>query len=94
MDRKITLKNIKQYIEGNTQMILDGFGLKENYYKEQIAYRMLKCEDCLSNGKCKYCGCDTPGKFYVKESCNNGIRFPDLMDKEHWENFKIKNDIK
>lgn len=93
MSQKITLKNIKAYIQGNTQMILDGLGLKEDYYKEQIAYRMLQCQDCMNNGKCHYCGCNVPGKLYVKESCNNGIRFPDLMNKEHWEKFKKDNNI-
>lgn len=92
---KITLKNLKSYIEGNTQMILDGFGLQPLYIQEQIAYRMLQCkDDCMIKRECKYCGCSVPGKLYVKESCNNGIRFPDLMDELHWNNFKEKNGIK
>lgn len=94
-ETKITLKNIKSYIEGNTQMILDGFGLQPLYIQEQIAYRMLQCKnDCMIQKKCKYCGCNVPAKLYVKESCNNGIRFPDLMDEIHWNNFKEKNGIR
>lgn len=94
MKAKITLNNIKSFIEGNTQMLLDGLGLKEDYYKEQIAYRQLMCkDDCVPKGACKYCGCSLPGKFYATKSCNNGIKFPDLMEEEEWNNFKIKNGI-
>ncbi len=93
MGHKITLKNIKAYIEGNTQMTLDGLGLKPDYYKEQIAYRMLQCRDCMSKGECSYCGCSVPGKLYVTQSCNNGKRFPDLMDEEDWNKYKEDNDI-
>lgn len=93
MGHKITLKNIKAYIEGNTQMTLDGLGLKPDYYKEQIAYRMLQCRDCLQQGQCKYCGCSVPGKLYVSQSYNNGERFPDLMNEEEWNKYKIANDI-
>lgn len=94
MKEKISLKNIKDYLQGNTQLILDGFGLKPEYYREQIAYRMLQCSDCLSAKSCKYCGCSVPGKLYVSQSCNNGIRFPDIMDEERWKKFKEINDIK
>lgn len=93
MKPKITLKNIKAYIEGNTQMALDGLGLKPDYYKEQIAYRMLKCKDCLQEGRCKYCGCSVPGKMYVVESCNNGQIFPNLMNEEEWNKYKEDNGI-
>lgn len=91
---KITLNNIKQYIEGNTQMFLDNLGMKPDWYQEQIAYRMLQCkDDCRINKRCTYCGCDYPGKLYVEESCNKGERFPDLMNKRDWEKFKKDNNI-
>lgn len=93
MSKKITLNNIKQYLEGNTQLMLDGLGLKPEYFREQIAYRMLQCPDCISNKSCKYCGCDVPGKFYVEESCNNGKRFPDIMNEKEWREYKIKYKI-
>lgn len=94
MGKKITLNNIKQYIEGNVQMYFDSLGMKPDWYKEQIAYRMLQCkDDCGISKRCKYCGCDYPGKLYVEESCNNGERFPDLMNKRDWEKFKKDNNI-
>ena len=32
--------------------------------------------------------------MYVTKSCNNGTRFPDLMDSESWEKYKKENNIK
>lgn len=90
----ITLTNIKQFIEGNVQMKLDGIGLKPKYYQEQIAYRMLKCQDCLKRKACIYCNCDVPGKLYVSKSCNDGKRFPDIMGEVEWNKYKEKNGIK
>ena len=94
MVQQITLKNIYSFIQGNLQMRLDGMGLKPQYYQEQIAYRMLQCQDCIKTKKCKECGCNLPGKLYVDKSCNNGERFPDLMNEEDWLIYKKENEIK
>lgn len=91
---QITYKNIKSYIEGNTKMFLADIGFQAEHLKEQIAYRILICSDCVATGNCKKCGCDLPEKLYVKESCNKGERFPDLMSKLEWDKYKITNDIK
>lgn len=89
----INLKNIKAFFEGNARMLGDNFGIVDKHIQEQVAYRATLCGDCLEAGKCKVCGCKVPGKFYVKQSCNNGDIFPDLMSKEEWEEFKIENNI-
>ena len=94
MKQQITLKNIYSFIQGNLQMRLDGMGLKPQYYQEQIAYRMLQCQDCYKQKKCKECNCELPGKFYVTKSCNNGERFPDLMNEEDWLIYKEEHEIK
>ena len=94
MKQQITLKNIYSFIQGNLQMRLDGMGLKPKYYQEQIAYRMLQCQDCVKAKKCKECGCNLPGKLYVDKSCNNGERFPDLMNEEDWLIYKEEHEIK
>lgn len=94
LQMKVTIKNIKDYLEGNSNLLLDKLNLQPEWYKEQIAYRMLICRDCLSKGKCKECGCDVPGKLYVAKSCNKGERFPDLMSEQEWIIFKHKNGIK
>lgn len=91
---KITLKNIKHYIEGNIKMLGDKMHLLPEHEKEQVAYRAMICKDeCVRLEYCVYCGCDIPGKLYVKESCNGGERFPDLMNKDDWEKYKLDNGI-
>lgn len=91
---KITPKKILQFIEGNLKMLGDKIYLLPDHEKEQVLYRSEICKnDCLKNEYCIYCGCSVPGKLYVKESCNAGERFPDLMNSKDWEEFKIKNNI-
>jgi hypothetical protein len=85
---KITLKNIKHYIEGNLKMLGDKMYLLPEHEKEQVVYRAMICKDeCVKLGYCVYCGCD------VKDSCNGGERFPDLVNKDNWEKFKLDNGI-
>lgn len=91
---QITIKNIKSFLEGNSKMFLSKLGFQAEHLKEQIAYRMLICNDvCGKQGYCEKCGCDYPGKLYVNESCNNGEKFPDLMSKQDWIKFKQENGI-
>ena len=91
---QVTIKNIKAYIEGNSKMFLSKVGFQAEHLKEQIAYRMLICNDtCGKQGYCEKCGWDYPGKLYVNESCNNGEKFPDLMSKQDWIKFKQENGI-
>jgi hypothetical protein len=91
---KLSLSNIKEFIEGNVNMLEDEILGKPLYYKEQILYRKHKCQDCYRMGACLTCGCALPGKHYVERSCNNGLRFPDLMNEEDWEKYKQDNRIK
>jgi len=93
MKHKLTLQNIKNYIEGNTNMFLTQFGDKPQYFKEQISYRMLLCSnDCALKGECIVCGCKYPGRLYTIKSCNPN-RFPDIMNEEDWIKFKLNNGI-
>jgi len=90
----ITPKKVYEFFEGNLKMLGDEFGLLADYQKEQVLYRMEKCkDDCMKFQYCVYCGCDVPGKLYVKRSCNEGARFPDVMNKRDWEKFKEDNNI-
>jgi len=89
---KITIKNIMNFIEGNTLLFGDKLGLLPKHTKEQVEYRASKCyESCYkgNKGSCLECGCSVPGKWYVEESCNPD-KFPDLMNEEDWENFKAE----
>jgi hypothetical protein len=75
-------------------MLGDVFHLLPHHEKEQVLWRMEICkDDCVKNGYCKYCGCDVPGKLYVNDSCNEGERFPNLMTKAQWEQYKQDNNI-
>ena len=75
-------------------MLGDKIHLLPDHEKEQVIYRSEICkDDCIKLEYCIYCGCNLPGKLYVKQSCNGGERFPDLMSKEDWEKFKSDNNI-
>lgn len=88
-------QKVFQFIEGNFKMLGDELGLLPQYKREQVMYRAEICEkDCIEYGYCVNCGCSVPGKLYVTKSCNDGYRFPDLMDEESWEEYKTENNIK
>ena len=90
----ITPNKIYQYFQGNLRLLGSHFNTLSPHLKEQVIYRMTICEeDCVKSGKCKYCLCDLPGKFYTDISCNLGEKFPDLMEKEDWEIYKKEHDI-
>ena len=79
MSKKITLNNIRNYIDGNTRMHMGKLGLNPAHIQEQIAYRLLTCkDDCVIEGACKVCTCPLPNRAFSKESCNQD-RFPDLI---------------
>lgn len=91
----VTAKMVKQYLEGNLKMLGDIFFLLPRHLREQVAWRTYICgDDCVKEGVCKYCGCSLPGKLYVKKSCNDGEKFPDLMDEDEWKEYKLQNNIK
>jgi hypothetical protein len=91
---KIKLKDIKNYIEGNYKFYKDKLIDSPEYIKEQVYYRLYVCkDDCVKEGKCKYCSCPPHKKSWIKESCNNGERFPQLMEKDSWESFKVRNNV-
>lgn len=93
MKQQITLSNIKSFLEGNSQRLLEELHLQPLHIKEQIAYRRLICkDDCAIEGECIVCGCDFKGKTSVRESCNPK-RFPDLMSNVEWIKFKQDNNI-
>lgn len=94
----ITWKNIKAFVEGYTKLLGDQFGVLPPHLQEQVAMRAEICKKSCFDGegnkfgkmRCEHCGCSVPGKLYVKKSCNKGEKFPDLLDKEEWEEFKSK----
>jgi hypothetical protein len=91
---KITPKKVFQFIEGNLKMLGDKMHLLPKHEREQVLYRSEVCkDDCMAQGYCKYCGCSVPGKMYVTISCNEGERFPDIMNETDWEKYKLENNL-
>lgn len=87
------IKNIASFIEGNAKYFYDQLLPLPQHTKDQIIWRLSKCEsDCLVEGVCRKCTCPPIKKAFVNESCNPE-RFPDLMNKEDWEQYKKDNNI-
>jgi len=94
MEQKITLNKIQSFIEGYKNFFLLKLNLKSDSFKEQVAYRMTVCEnDCMKQGKCIYCQCSVPEKMMTIKSCNNGLRFPNIMEEDKWNKYKEDNNI-
>lgn len=92
---KINMKNIKSFIRGHYSIILDKLGQYPEYKQEQVLYRVSLCKnDCIPNKGCIHCGCPPEKKVYDPYSCNGGTRFPNMMNEEEWNQFKIDNNIK
>lgn len=88
------IKNISNFIEGNSKYFYDKLNPEPWWLREQRAYRLLMCkDDCVPKGKCKHCGCPPEKKVFVDESCNGGERFPDIMKEDEWIKFKEDNGI-
>jgi len=101
MVEKITLSNIKQFLQGNLRMFANSLGKYTKDYislpvhiQEQVFYRSTKCPDCKAIGECINCGCSVPGKWFADKACKEK-RYPDMMlKKQMWENYKKENGIK
>jgi len=86
---KITVQNIKNFMQGTARQIGNEIGMTPEHIVEQVAYRESKCPECKEAGHCVAgtCGCGVPGRWFSTQSCNYA-RFPDLMGKEEWEEYK------
>lgn len=90
----VNLKQISSYIRGHYYFFLEKLSLYPEYKKEQIYYRLEQCkDDCVQTGACKECGCPTKKKMFDPVSCNRGERFPDIMNKDEWEKYKLQKGI-
>lgn len=93
-----SFSDMREYILGNTRMLRDKFGSSfdnflriPTYIKEQVLYRESICGDSCKK-ECQHCGCDTPGKWFSDKQCGAN-KFPDMMTKEAWEQYKEYNKI-
>jgi hypothetical protein len=90
---EINLKNIKSFFQGHARAYLDKICLLPLYTKEQVFYRIYICKDtCIPFHKCEKCTCPAIEKSYATASCNLQ-KFPNLMPKIEWEEYKLTNNI-
>lgn len=96
---KISLRNILAVLQAwfrKKRRNLGGLDLPDHLY-EQIIYRrtqvMAKSPKCWVYGACTHCGCETLGKTMEDRKCEKGC-YPDMMDEEHWKQYKHHNQIK
>jgi hypothetical protein len=61
---------------------------------EQYMYRMLKCPDCVSAGKCTHCGCHTNGRMMNRDEVCSADKWGGFMSEEEWKEYKEFNKIK
>lgn len=93
MSKDITPQNIFNYLEGSLSKVMSDAGVLTQLRDEQAAYRLDICKnDCVTSESCKKCGCALPGRAFVSQSCNVD-RFPDMMNQEDWNKYKIDNGI-
>jgi hypothetical protein len=91
----INIRNIKAFLQGESRLMLEFFDSLPEHIQEQVRFRIHLVSDkspqCLE-GKCIHCGCSTPDLFYADKTCDNQC-YPEMLNKEQWENFKFKNNI-
>lgn len=69
------------------------------HIKEQIIWRRgqvaILSPECWKQGHCIQCGCEIVPKTTADMGCENEpFCYPEMMDKQAWKQFKLKNDIK
>lgn len=91
---KVSISSIKSFARGHSNLLLRRLGLYPQFKQEQVLYRLSVCkDDCVRTGRCMNCGCPTYEKMHDPISCNQGVKFPDMMDKEDWDEYKNDNNI-
>lgn len=83
MKKKITLKNIFWYLQGNSRYLLIKYLpiIVSKYIRTQIAWRNNSVATvCELLGACEHCGCSIPELQYCDPECF-GLCYPALMDK-------------
>jgi len=68
-------KDIKNFIQGNYNHLLDEFNLLDDKSKELANKRIKICQQCphLKNNKCSLCSCSYPNYTFSKDKvCKDG----------------------
>jgi hypothetical protein len=74
MSKKITGKDIKNYVQGNVNLMKDSLGLLPEHIQDQVKARQKICEACpllaATKDSCTACGCTYPDlTFSPKKEC-------------------------
>jgi|TARA_R110000822_G_scaffold152112_8_gene291364 hypothetical protein len=83
----ITIDNVHNFLVGNLKYYKSKVITVPDHIKEQLQHRLDLCGDCIEAEGCIKCGCPVVKKHFLKKSCNPE-RFPDLMEKEEWDEYK------
>jgi hypothetical protein len=97
MSKKITLGNIKAYIQGNLRYRLFYSKwlswLLPLHIFEQISYRLFVMnKECYNNGECVKCGCSTPQLQMANKACH-GKCYPIMMNRTDWFIYKREYNV-
>lgn len=85
----ITFKNVRAWFEGKYRYKLyysATWGwLMRTHIRQQIAWRISIMDgECLSQGSCKLCGCQTTALQMAKKACDKPC-YPKLMNERAWK---------
>lgn len=91
MKAKITLSNIKGFVQAHYRKVLEEMDFLPEHIKEQAEWRLSlvkkKSPECYNNDKCIKCGCQVSAKVYEDGACE-GNCYPKMMSKKDWELLK------
>lgn len=94
--KKVNFNTIRYFIQGNLRSLASNFGIVDEHILEQAQWRKGRINDwspeCLLKGKCKYCECSINDSVLSSPGCDHGC-YPEMMDKDKWEDYKLKNKI-
>lgn len=91
MKTKITIPNIKGYLQAHYREILKDFDFLPKHIQEQAEWRLRqvakKSPECLEKDSCKECGCQVSSKVFEDRACE-GKCYPKMLSDEEWNKFK------
>lgn len=95
--KKITLKNIKAYLQGNYRYRLYYSKFKwliRKHIREQIDYRIeIMNPECYKRGTCIGCGCMTTALQMANKQCD-GNCYPPMLSKIEWLRFEMRSGVR
>ena len=88
--KEINLNNIISYLVGNYRYKLyySRFNwLLRKHIRKQIDFRIdYMDKECLDNGECKLCGCQTTALQMANKQCDKPC-YPPMVGKKAWDRF-------